>query len=1344
MAVRTWWWSAALLSLLAHFTYPEVISLTPSGACDMFSSSSSSSSSSSNSSGDYTPLDIVLSELTDNDAMFLSCGFYTLHTFTILSNVSNVSIIGDPDYPGKVIVNCTEGVGLFAFNVSNLSISGVTIQQCGLSGSNSDEALHLIEGIIDLLYTPPLDFSTAVLLVHIVGLRMEDVTIQNSTGFGLVGINLVGEVSFNRVLAAGNYPIRCAIDGTSTNWHEGSGGAMFFLYQDYIGTRLDENNHHDFVVSSLRTHFSMTESTISDNFACRLDPFNIQREKLQASIQYPIISTLPIAGAGGLSIVLVQSAFQVTAIFDSCLFHNNSGTYNGEAMQIIVHESVNNSHVAVQRSVFHHNGEHLYNMFGNRGLGPVGSILIRYYMPDNANRDIQYHHREEEEENHQDSHADETAQLASQLPCGVTVSDCLFHNNSAKYGGAICVFAFRPYVRLVQDWLRVVNSTFLFNQADFGSAIYMSAFSYSAFIPGLNVTLHGINATRNMKRDLSIGNSLLTRSAIIDLNYLRVTFSGENFITFNLDTGMSLRGTILEIWGQALWHHNLGTSGGALSLIDESYVVLMDSAVNYTFSENNAVLAGGGIYVDYGKRRGASYDCFFFFERIDFYCNILNSCAGSLLKYSNAQLLFKNNTASWGNAIYGGLNFECPWALSLLDRWNISVSSIESLSNFFHILGIKFYPSLTTERNTVNTLASDILTASSTVFEVLPGEEFKVVLGAFDRLNQVVPLTIFSSVVLEIEDAFVHAKMFTRDPTSSIGATNRYLLTDNQTYTVVPIQVFGLPNMTYKVSIVSNEAPVEHLITVKLMPCPKGYMYDPANQTCRCDISKYFGVECTNFGTIKIGGPWVGLVDDKYAHADCVADYCNTSMREITLDSPDIQCMNNRSGTLCGQCKEGLSRVLGTYNCLDCSSYYLLLIPVFAFLGLALVVIITLFNITITIGYINGLIFYCNIMTIYLSTPSPAFNVEKFRVPITMLNLQLGIESCFYDGMRDIHSAFINFFFPVYLLFILVLITIFVKYMNSKRLVKLVGKINLTHVFATLILLSFTSIMRSCIDALSFKEVAVQDTTVVRWLIDSNQVYFGGLHIALVLLSVILLLVFLLPLLIMLIFPKFFLKYSRLKPLLDAFIAPLKPEHLHWVGVRLFCRILFLLLSLIEDEKYRFPILAILIALITIFEAYIEPFKNPFQNLLDLSIMFNLVLLSILAIANVGNGTYTNLDVTARFFIIIFVIQLCLTFIYHILVAIPPVKLFMEKKAADTKEKASELLEWKKKENTSNHHVRVLSNCGTTRRVFESTHGSLRMYPVVGEEGDFQPAMFIGYRESIFENDSTLPHQDKN
>jgi len=1318
-----------LLSLLAHLTYSDIISITPNEACDTFSGTSS------NSSIDPKSLDTVLSELMNNDVMFLPCGYYTLYNFKILSNVSNVSIIGDSDYPGKVVINCTEGVGFFIFNVRNLSISGITFQHCGLSGENSEEALHMIENNVELLYIPPHDFSTAILLIYVVGLHVEDVRIQNSTGFGLIGINLVGEVSFHRVLAAGNYPSHCAIEGMSTNLHEGSGGGMFFLYQDFISTTLDEDNHHDFVVSSLRTNFSMTESVISDNFACRLDPFNILYEKLQASIQHPIVSILPLAGAGGLSIALIQSSYQVTAVLDSCLFHNNSGTYNGEAMQIIMHESVNNSHVAVYNSVFHHNGEHLYNMFGSKGLGPVGSILVRFYMP-TPRQDLGG--QSEEEDHHDDeSHEDHTSQLVSQLPCSVTISGCLFNNNTAKYGGAISVFSFRPYVRLVQDRLKIMNSTFLFNQADFGGAIYMSAFSYSAFVPGLNVTLHDINATRNMKRNLSVGSSLQIRSGIIDVNYFRVTFSGKNFITYNLDTGMSLRGAILEIWGQALWHHNLGTSGGALSLIDYSYIVLMEPVVDYTFSENSAVVAGGGVFVDYGESRGALYDCFFFFERIDFYCNILNSCARSLANYSRAKFQFINNTAPLGNAAYGGFNLECPWALSLQDRLNINGSSREVVSSFFHALGIKFYPPVT-EKNTVNTLASSILANSSSplYFEVLPGEEFNVVLGAFDKLNQVVPLTIFSSVALKIEDAFIHAINFTRDPMSSIGATNRYLLTDNQTYTVVPIQVFGLQNMTYSISIVSNEAPVEYLITVKLKSCPNGYVYDPPNQACRCDIDNYFDVECTNFGTIKTHGPWVGLVDDKYAEAHCVIDYCNASVREITLDNPDIQCMNNRSGTLCGQCKKGLSRVLGTYNCLVCSSYNLLLIiPVFALIGLALEVIITIFNITITIGYINGLIFYCNIMTIYLSTPSPAFDVGMFRVPIILPNLQLGIESCFYDGMRDIHSAFINFLFPVYLLFILVLITVIIKYMNSKRLVKLVSKINLTHVFSTLILLSFTSIMRSCIDALSFKRVAVRDTIVTRWMIDPNQVYFGGPHIALVLLSLILLFVFLLPLLIVLIFPKFFLKYSRMKPLVDAFIAPLKQEYLFWVGVRLFCRILFLLLSLIE-EQYRFPVLAVLIALLTIIEAYIKPFKESSQNILDLSIMFNLVLFSTLAIANLYYGISNGLDIVATIFITVFMIQFNLTLIYHILVAIPPVKLCIEKKMSEIQEKVSKLYKWKRKEKARTI-LRVLSKRGTTERVFESTtHGSLRMDPVVGEEGDFQPAMCIRYRESMFENNS--------
>ena len=62
---------------------------------------------------------------------------------------------------------------------------------------------------------------------------------------------------------------------------------------------------------------------------------------------------------------------------------------------------------------------------------------------------------------------------------------------------------------------------------------------------------------------------------------------------------------------------------------------------------------------------------------------------------------------------------------------------------------------------------------------------------------------------------------------------------------------------------------------------------------------------------------------------------------------------------------------------------------------------------------INGLIFYANIFAMNSATFfSPPTNV--LTVFIAWLNLDLGIETCFYDGMDAYTKAWLQYAFPFY------------------------------------------------------------------------------------------------------------------------------------------------------------------------------------------------------------------------------------------------------------------------------------------------------------------------------------------
>ena len=131
----------------------------------------------------------------------------------------------------------------------------------------------------------------------------------------------------------------------------------------------------------------------------------------------------------------------------------------------------------------------------------------------------------------------------------------------------------------------------------------------------------------------------------------------------------------------------------------------------------------------------------------------------------------------------------------------------------------------------------------------------------------------------------------------------------------------------------------------------------------------------------------------------CQIEYCLHHSSNINLSaSPDSQCRFNRTGVLCGQCQHGLSVVFGSAQCKQCSSVYLLITIPIAITGIMLVVFLFMFNLTVSIGTVNTLIFFVNIVSINISILFPNHHSPLLTF-LSLLILDLGIETCLYNGM---------------------------------------------------------------------------------------------------------------------------------------------------------------------------------------------------------------------------------------------------------------------------------------------------------------------------------------------------------
>ena len=350
-----------------------------------------------------------------------------------------------------------------------------------------------------------------------------------------------------------------------------------------------------------------------------------------------------------------------------------------------------------------------------------------------------------------------------------------------------------------------------------------------------------------------------------------------------------------------------------------------------------------------------------------------------------------------------------------------------------------------------------------------------------------------------------------------------------------------------------------------------------------------------------------------------------------------LKYANSLSGGARG-CPSGLSLSLGDPEyCLKCSNIYLLLIIPFALAGLALVFFIKVLNLTVAEGTINGLIFYANIVQANQAVFFPAEETSPLKVLIAWLNLDLGITTCFFDGLDAYWKTWLQFVFPVYLW----AITTLIIYLSHKfqSVAKVIG-INSVPVLATLIFLSYSKLLYMIIAALSLSFRKVSDnSTVAVWSFDENIEYLSGKHIPLFVVALVVLLFFWLPYTALLLFEQCIQKISnyrirrwmlRLKPFLDAYFGPLKGEHRYWFGVLLVARaVLLLVFCFTNDPSINLLAVITVAVLLLIHLPYdnhmmVHPngaskcirfwggsyYRKPYLSLLETSFLLNLVMLA--------------------------------------------------------------------------------------------------------------------------------------
>ena len=781
------------------------------------------------------------------------------------------------------------------------------------------------------------------------------------------------------------------------------------------------------------------------------------------------------------------------------------------------------------------------------------------------------------------------------------------------------------------------------------------------FLSSINITLHDCHFT-NFSSPWP-ATDVITQPAVIDMNNNSgVTFHNSSFKRNSISC-LKLVNTHFTVNGTLTFEDNRVYRGAALIFIDKSSLKISDEST-LVFKNNNATTTGGAIYIVPSNYYVPTSDglrtrshCFLKVED----------------KSKTARLIFQDNTASQGgDVLYGGslgractyTNKRCNSCLQVFH--NISEISPKTLSTItsdpsracFCINGsldcfLLFHSSFTLysgQNIVISTVVvgQDFGTVAGSVYaHFLPEKEkdSSVTLGEKDKSQEVKQLSCNN-----LTYTILSHSQTTKKVVLILTAVNKH-----ETQLILPEKmdeaIKGYDKYKNGSAFPQDLLNFPIYINITVLLCPPGFSSTPEYPRCHCNqqLQQLPGILCDiQTQTIsRAGQMWVGSVtnmNNTVTHvitsSQCPLQYCKKEKVNVSLSQPDSQCRYNHSGILCGACQSGLSLALGSTQCIECSNTYLALLVPFALAGVVLVFFIKFLDLTIAQGFINGFIFYANIIKANENLLVPDGPINPLTLFISWLNLDLGIETCFFDGLNTFTKTLLQLVFPLYVWFTVWVIIMSSRY--SHKAARVFGR-NSVPVLATLFLLSYAKLIQLIVTALSYTFVEFSHgKTKTVWSADGNIDYLENSHLVLFLAAIAILLFLWLPYTFLILSAQWLQKYNvyivttilnRIKPFLDAHYGPLKDKHHYWFGVLLLTRVAILLMSeLIPSHNFGIVILSIVTAsfLLTGF-SFTGQYRNILVSVYEISLFINLGLLATVQYQT--HITQTNQTILAYFLI---------------------------------------------------------------------------------------------------------------
>ena len=927
--------------------------------------------------GTCKSLNYALGGVTNNNTTIqLSNGSIELSiSNTTLSDHSDFTIVGRGIIATTIQCNDSRA-GLYFVRMTNLTMAYLTITNCGMPQNSTTWN-----------DSSPAQYPSAVTIYNSSNVVIHSVSFEYNNGIGLSIVNTGGLVTINRSTFDSNY----VTDGS----YPGGGGLYiefpFCLPDNFPNSVLSNSNLNS------NSHYTISACYFTNNIAKKMILTKSFNKSLSCAKQ-------TFGRGGGMSVFFRGNSTNNSIDIINTVFVNNTAVWGGGLFIEFNHYASGNTITIKEHSQFSNNkcSDDDYNPDITGG----GGVQI-IYTPYNS--------------------------LISPSHNNVTFSQCDFASNTAFWGGGLSYIITTEKLATGTNSLYFTNCHWQYNVAKFGAAVDLSLYRSLTMGVSQPVVFESCSfVSNNVMYHLQTSEFQLQGTGIVYANSIVIQLNQQ--IEFNANNGSALvlSDTYVSITEgcNVMFTRNRSWRGGALSLLASSWINIGENTT-VLFAENHADEVGGAIYAELTNEHSviSEWNCFIQYSDTSLSPDEWNTT----IKFQD------NNSSHRGHSIYATTIRSCVWGKSYAHV------NINDTKDTFHWKTFKFNGKSGKEnftRDSEIATAANVLSVitSQVTVTVSPGEEHRL------------PFT-------QSDDEGQNAKavFFIQSNNENIGRVDKrsvYVYSDI-------MQVYGNPHSNVGFNVTSA-GPIPSTITLNVTfdNCPPGYTVDKKDNitSCKCandNLDGYPGiVECNStlyrayIARLYWGGVYINETVEEFVTAFCPQGYCSfnkTLNRYKTLlpnrrSELDFCSDQNRNGTICGECKSGYS-ISSRSTCIKCdhgtTKGIFLFILYECLPTLLFVFAILIFNINVTSGHWNSLIFYfqmVEILNLYALQSTDDYS-KPLQTLIAVHANAFGIwnleffqsikpEECYIVGMKNVFQLYLlsycTLLFPLGLIFIII------------------------------------------------------------------------------------------------------------------------------------------------------------------------------------------------------------------------------------------------------------------------------------------------------------------------------------